>query len=369
MTEAINNGSQTLTRVPSQLSATTTPTTSFNASTAASQTTHRVGMFSNKRPSASDVHRSLSLLYGIKDKDFDGTQGVSLSRRVNEDELYPAVLHAKLALDRPDLAAKFEQQLPEMVKTFSEQTSDNVFFKSSDRIMRQFLRDDEINREEYRAFRDFAFGVSQLDSNRGRLSIARAKDQTNPNDTPLREVGTALEKIVANAPANQSEIEAFRAYQAELSKIKWREQHKASKSSESGVSSSAVSAPASSASASGSSAVSRSASTSTGSVQSTGISQGFLWKPISDSDGNLAILLPAFMTGLVAGLEIIGPDGKPIAVGRDGGVGNGDRMHFRFNQPGGSFPPGCQVLIHMKDGTAKSIKIDNPGSRIECSGK
>ena len=92
----------------------------------------------------------------------------------------------------------------------------------------------------------------------------------------------------------------------------------------------------------------------------------FLWKPSSDSDGNLVILLPAGMTGQVADLEVLSPDGKTVlAKGKYTGAGNGMREHYRFGKPGASFPPGSIVKVTMSNGTQKEIKIPNPGSRME----
>lgn len=92
---------------------------------------------------------------------------------------------------------------------------------------------------------------------------------------------------------------------------------------------------------------------------------GFLWKPVSDSDGNLAILLPPGMTGKVVAVRVLSPDGQVLEEGRHGGVGNGGREHFRFKRPGGAFPPNCQVQILMKDGSQQTIPIPNPGVRNE----
>lgn len=92
---------------------------------------------------------------------------------------------------------------------------------------------------------------------------------------------------------------------------------------------------------------------------------GFLWKPISDSTGKLAILLPSGLTGKVRGVSILGPDSRVIEAGRNGGVGNGGREHFRFSKPGGTYPAGSIVAITLNDGSVQRIKIDRPGVRIE----
>ena len=92
---------------------------------------------------------------------------------------------------------------------------------------------------------------------------------------------------------------------------------------------------------------------------------GFLWKPVSDSDGKLAILLPTRLTGNVAGVAVLSPSGQIIERGRNSGVGNGGREHFRFSRPGGSFPPGSVVEITLRDGTKQRVTIETPNKRIE----
>ncbi len=96
---------------------------------------------------------------------------------------------------------------------------------------------------------------------------------------------------------------------------------------------------------------------------------GFLWKPISDSDGKLAILLPSSLTGLIKSVALFDPGtGKLIEAGRFAGIGNGDRTHFRFSMPGGSYPPGTLVKVTLDDGSSKTLKIDSTGSRVESKG-
>jgi len=91
----------------------------------------------------------------------------------------------------------------------------------------------------------------------------------------------------------------------------------------------------------------------------------FLWKPVSDSTGKLAILLPPQMTGAVKGVSVLDPQGRVIENGRDGGVGNGGREHFRFSRVGSAFPPGSQVAIQMTSGAVQKITIEKPGVRTE----
>jgi len=93
---------------------------------------------------------------------------------------------------------------------------------------------------------------------------------------------------------------------------------------------------------------------------------GFLWKPFSDSTGLLAILLPPSYTGDALAVDVLSPDGRDILEnGRYTGNGNGGREHFRFNKPGGSYPPGSQVQVTRCDGTVERFTIPSPAIRNE----
>ena len=97
---------------------------------------------------------------------------------------------------------------------------------------------------------------------------------------------------------------------------------------------------------------------------------GFLWKPISDSDRKLVVLLPPNLKTKATGVKILSPDGSQVlATGIPKGAGNGDRLHFRFTRQGNSFPAGCIAEITMRDGSKKQIRIEKPEVRTEGRGR
>ena len=100
---------------------------------------------------------------------------------------------------------------------------------------------------------------------------------------------------------------------------------------------------------------------------STGKAQlgGFIWKPKSDSNGNLVILLPPELSAQESQVSVVSPEGKTLASGKMGGIGNGNRRHFRFDRPGSSFPDGSTVVVKLADGTVKTVKIANTAERKE----
>ncbi len=70
---------------------------------------------------------------------------------------------------------------------------------------------------------------------------------------------------------------------------------------------------------------------------------GFVWKPVSDNTGNLAVLLPSSYSNV--GVSVLSPDGNLIENGNYVGRSNGDRPTYRFSRPGGSFPDGSLLKI------------------------
>lgn len=91
---------------------------------------------------------------------------------------------------------------------------------------------------------------------------------------------------------------------------------------------------------------------------------GFLWKPESDSDGKLAILLPPSLAGSVAGVSVKSPDGT-TEEGRFAGNGNGGRDHYRFSKPGGSYADDSVVLVTLNSGEVLEYLIGDTSSRVE----
>lgn len=94
-------------------------------------------------------------------------------------------------------------------------------------------------------------------------------------------------------------------------------------------------------------------------------SGGFLFKPVSDSDGKLAVLLPSIYSGMAASMRLVTPDGDVIETGRYGGNGNGNREHFRFSKPGSGYPDGVVVEATLTTGETISYTISNPSQRTE----
>ena len=115
------------------------------------------------------------------------------------------------------------------------------------------------------------------------------------------------------------------------------------------------------------SGISAAAATRVGAGQSAtaSIGDGFLFKPISEGDGNLVVLLPTSMSGDVSGLTIRDSSGQILDQGRDLGDYDDGRPLFRFSSPGGSYPDNITVTALMSNGTERSYEIASPSQRYE----
>jgi hypothetical protein len=107
---------------------------------------------------------------------------------------------------------------------------------------------------------------------------------------------------------------------------------------------------------------------SVGSTVSSGDHSGgsgpFLYKPVSDSDGKLVVLSSSTFSDQVESARIT-KDGQILEEGRWGGIGNGNRAHFRFSKSGSSYPDNLAVEFILKDGTVKSYEITESSDRTE----
>lgn len=91
----------------------------------------------------------------------------------------------------------------------------------------------------------------------------------------------------------------------------------------------------------------------------------FLWKPISESDGNLVVLLPSELNNNIQQVYLVDSSGNVLEKGKFTGFKNGDRGHYRFSKSGGNYPSGTRTIAILNDGTALSYNTGQTSSRNE----
>lgn len=107
-------------------------------------------------------------------------------------------------------------------------------------------------------------------------------------------------------------------------------------------------------------------SSSSSSSSSSGGAETFLWKPVSESNGNLVILFPTSLRGNIQAGQIQNAGGGVIENGSFAGdTHNGDRPHYRFSKPGSGYGGGIYAVAVKKDGTSQRWSIPDGGTRTE----
>jgi len=93
---------------------------------------------------------------------------------------------------------------------------------------------------------------------------------------------------------------------------------------------------------------------------------GFVWKPVSESDGKLVVLLPTSYKGNVSMCYITDANGGFIESGRFvGDTHNGNRPHFRFSKPGAQYGNNLYIVAVNNDGSLHHWFIPNGGGRTD----
>ena len=85
--------------------------------------------------------------------------------------------------------------------------------------------------------------------------------------------------------------------------------------------------------------------------------QVFLWKPVSESNGRLVVLIPAC---ILADACTVGAE-KGAAIGRH----NGNREHFRFSKPGSGYGNNVQVTAYYQGAVTGTWTVPQGAARKE----
>lgn len=94
---------------------------------------------------------------------------------------------------------------------------------------------------------------------------------------------------------------------------------------------------------------------------------GFLWKPVSQNQGRLAVLLPAQLTGKIDHLLLRDESGKEIERGTFTSDGSGEtgRTKYSFQKTGVNYSKNVTVEALLLDGSTYKWKIPDPSKRYD----
>ena len=94
---------------------------------------------------------------------------------------------------------------------------------------------------------------------------------------------------------------------------------------------------------------------------------GFLFKPISNNQGKLAVLLPAAITGQVLSVILKDSSDEVLEEGRliPDGIAETGREKYNFTRKGAEYPRDLTVEVHLANGEVRRYKIPDPSKRYD----
>ncbi len=257
---------------------------------------------------------------------------------VSEEELFAGVVHERIkTLKGDEAAAKYDELLAQSIAGNTRADGRYSHEKCAVQALNQLKESGLLTEEESQKVYAEAFDAAQLDDNKSALYDAYGSENDPTIAVALMESALSAAKLMVEKMASGEAT-------AEL-----RELEESTGGGAGAVSSGDLS------------------TLDSGSVESQALdgSEGFLFKPVSDSDGKLAILMPADLAGDVVEVLLKDPEGKKIEEGRYGGNGNGGRDHYRFNRAGGDYPENLVVEAVLKNGSSKTWDIPSPSQRYD----
>ncbi|MCB0317327.1 MAG: hypothetical protein KDD56_01120 [Bdellovibrionales bacterium] len=258
------------------------------------------------------------------------------ANNVNEEELFAAVVQKRLMDKDEALATKYGELLAEHKSSMARPDGYVSVEKAAKAALRDLVEAGDITVEDGDKIYSEAFAASQLDDNADALFDSRGSTE---------DATVAVDSLESALAAAQSMIEKYES----------GEEVAPERSLEEGESS-------------GSGTV-KSGDIEGGTKTPTGNTfdgaEGFLWKPESESDGNLVVLLPSEFNDLVSSVVLTHED-KVLDEGRfAGNEHNGSRGHYRFGKSGGDYPDGLKVEVRFDDGTIVKYDIPKTSERYD----
>ena len=251
------------------------------------------------------------------------------ANNVNEEELFAAVVRERVtALKGEEAGAKYGELFEEHKASMARGDGYVPVEKAAKAALRGLVEAEDLTSEEADKLYSESFSASQLDSNTNALFDGRGSGEDATVAVDSLESALAAAKLMIEKYESGEEVAPERSLNE----------------------------------GEGTGASTKVGDIEGGTKSPNGTSfdgaEGFLWKPKSESDGNLVVLLPKDFNDLVSSV-VLTHENEVLTEGRfAGNEHNGNRGHYRFDKAGGDYPKGLQVEVRFDDGTV--IKYDIP---------
>lgn len=270
------------------------------------------------------------------------------AEKVSEEELFSALIGERLSsVKGSDVATKYQQALDKAIETTRAPDGYVLYEKAAGIALKDLTASGDLTEEEASGILSQSFKAAQLDSNTEALYDSRGGE-----GDPTIAVET-MEIALMNAKAM---IESFEAGDGagsmDLDYVP-------------------AGKPGAGSATTGPSIVPDGGPVIVGDVIApdgnvVDGANNFLFKPISENEGTLAVLLTSAMAHNVAEVLLKDENGDVIEKGRSTGYGDtGEREKFSFSKEGGEYPDNLTVEVVMNDGRTQQYSIPDPSQRYD----
>ncbi len=262
--------------------------------------------------------------------------GGSDGQKVSEEELFASLVRQRIdAVKGEAISGQFASAFDNAKGTHTSPNGHIGFEDAAKSALRSLVSSGTLTTQEGDRFYSESFAAAQLDSNTSALFDNRG----GANDPTI-----AVEELSRAIAAAQGTIEAI-ADGSKVAETRSLDEVTLGKSSF-GVATSSSPTPSS--------------------ANITGERvEEFVYKPVSDTTGNLVVLTPSSFSGQISSVVLKDADDKILATGHYSGNGNGGRDHFRFDKPGKSYPSPLTVEVKFDSGQLETYLIKNSDERYQ----
>lgn len=270
------------------------------------------------------------------------------SNKVSEEELFAAVVKERLeALKGKDTADKFSSALDTESAKLKKPDGFVSLEQATINALKGLVNDKTLTEDEGSQVYSEAFAASQLDDNKDALFDSRS----GPGD-PTAAMAT-LEVALKQA---RGVIENLAS---DASALTLKSLANAKANGKPKITSATV------ASAGGTSSVV------SGTFSPNGIAfdgpDGFLFKPVTNNEGKLAVLLGQNLTGNISSVKIKDSLNNVLEEGKlqTAGIKETGREKWNFSKQGGNYPKDIAVEVTLSSGEVQRFKIPDPSKRYD----
>ena len=246
--------------------------------------------------------------------------------QVNEEQVFAALINERLtSLKGSEAAEEFETRYQTQQKEF-QRADGYIFLEDAARAALESMSDDGIlTLEEAETVHGQAFQGAQLDGDKNALYDSFGSTMAV----------AMIEMAIQSAESSITEFDEGTATAGRLA-FDMQDMPAQTASAESGALS----------------------------LTSDSYSDGLIWKPSSDTNGDVAIILDSYLKNNIDSVTLLDSTGKILEEKGVVKVDDRDRSILFFNRPGDEYPDDLTVRVSLKDGDAVQYLVSNPSDRL-----